>query len=123
MKLRFYAKGDALVPIPGQGLIHGALLNYVGRSQSKRETGLKDSDGNALFQAAFPATESGYECDSESAEARELKRTLLVSERMGDVSLYCADEQTASFVAVPFTPVEFKDGAWSAVTTKTKGSK
>jgi len=123
MKLRFYAKGDALLPVPGQGLIHGAVLNYVGRQQEKRDTEFKDQQGNVIQQSAYPATQDAFECDSASEAAQLIKRDLLVGSRMGDAPLYCADTQTADFCGVSFVAVEFKDGAWAEKPEKVKATK
>lgn len=109
MILRFYAKGDALCPVPGQGVTHGAPLHYVGRSPV---TG----DG---VPTAYPATEKAFEVDSDTDAGRRLK---LICWR--DADIYPADKQTAEFCQVQFVDVVFADGVWTerSNTKKAKAS-
>lgn len=98
MILRFYAKGDALCPVPGQGAVHGAPLNYVGRRPQQLPSG----------QMAYPATEEPFEIDSESDAGRRLK---LICWRDGDV--YPADKSTAEHCQVRFASLAFNNGVWA----------
>lgn len=111
MKLRFYAKADSLVPLPGQGIAHGAALGYVGRKQVMSEA--VNSKGDTVPQATFPATKEPFEIESESPGGRRLK---LICWRDGD--LYPADEATARECQVAPVDVEFKDGVWAEKAAK-----
>lgn len=105
MILRFYAKGDALCPVPGQGAVHGAALNYVGRQQVPRDA--LNSRGETVKQATYPATKEPFQVDSDSDAGRRLK---LICFRDGDV--FPADQTTADHCQVPFVDVEHTGGAW-----------
>lgn len=93
MQLRFYARGTALVSLPGERRVVGQSPRYVGRI-------LKIVDG----AATWPASEEPFACASENA-ARLIRRCAA-----GD--LLPADEITAARCGVPFVPVEFDGGAW-----------
>jgi hypothetical protein len=111
MILRFYAKADSLVPVPGQGIVHGAPLNYVGRKQQMGS--VVNSLGKTVPQASYPATKEAFEVDSDSPNGRRLR---LICWR--DSDLWPADEKTASECQVKFTDVVFKDGFWIEKSTK-----
>lgn len=104
MILRFYAKGDALCPVPGQAVSHGAPLHYVGR------VAVVSGNGDPT---AYPATEQPYEVDSETDAGRRLK---LICWR--DRDLFPADKQTAECCQVPLVDIAFADGVWSEKPTK-----
>ena len=106
MILRFYAKADSLVQAPGQGLVHGGPLNYVGRKQVMGTA--VNSKGDTVPQAGFPATEEAFEVDSETDAGRRLK---LICWRDGD--LYPADKDTAEACQVKLPELSFKSGAWT----------
>ena len=92
MKLRFYAREDQLVPVPGSFPRIGQAPSYIGRK----------------FVAAdrsHPATDDPYECDAETEGGRRLKK---LTRR--DACLWPADEATARACGVAFVPVEVKDG-------------
>lgn len=96
MKLRFYAKGDLLVTLPGfvprpQG---GDVPRYINRT-------LKMVDG----RATFPAMPEPYECEAKSPQAA---RAIEITKR--DLSLWPADRETAKACNRPYTETEFVDG-------------
>lgn len=99
MQLRFYARGTALVSLPGERRVVGQHPRYVGRT-------LKIVDG----AATWPANEEPVECASEQA-ARLVRRCAA-----GD--LWPADEITAARCGVSFVPIEFADGAWAPAAPK-----
>jgi hypothetical protein len=91
MKLKFYARGDGLVSLPDERRVVGLPARYVNRRQEGR---------------AFPATEDAHEVDSSHANARRLVKRCQRDE------LWAADQATAEFCGVAYTPLEFKDGSW-----------
>ena len=94
MQLKFFARGDLLVTLPGFAPVVGQPLLRVGRDWSSRE-------------AVPPATKEPFSCDSESAPGRRLKKLIA-----RDESLWAADKETAAECGVPFVDLEFKDGSW-----------
>lgn len=106
MILRFYAKADLPVPLPGQSTTHGAPVGFVGRTQIMGTA--VNSKGDTVPQAGYPATEKPYEVDSESDAGRRLR---LICWR--DESLYPADKETAEHCQVKFTDVVFSNGTWA----------
>jgi len=92
--LKFYAKADQLVTVPGSRPVVGQPPKYIGRS----------FDRDSL---AFPATEEGFTCESESDRGRRLTK---LTRR--DSSLWAANGKTAAHCGVPFVQLEFADGVW-----------
>lgn len=98
MILRFYAKADALQPVPGFEAAVGDQPRYVGRRADPENPG------------AFPATEEPYECDSGSPAGQRLAFLAF-----RDRDIWPADEATAEFCRVPFVATELIDGERVAV--------
>lgn len=88
MKLSFFAKGDALVTVPGQAHSRGQHLRRVGRTWTN--------------EAIPPATKEPFTIDSDSEGGARLAKLI-----GRDQSLYAADKATADFCQVPFVDVEF----------------
>lgn len=105
MRLRFLAKEDRLVPVPGVTPYAGQLMPYVGRRF--------DAENRA-----YPATDEPFECDSESPVGRRL--AFEITRRDGD--LWPADEATAQFCGVSFARTQFKDGVHLAAVVAAKKS-
>ncbi len=99
--LRFYARADLLVYVPGARPGQGESPRYVGRGFVRGEP----NKGGAQY----PALKEAFECDEDSDAARRL-----VKLTRRDGSLWPADATTAAACGVEFTPVEFRDGAWLA---------
>lgn len=92
--LKFYAKSNELVRIPGAQPRPGQPDMYVGR-RFDPET------------RSYPAVESGYEVDENSPAGQRLIRLTQI-----DSSLIPADQKTADICGVAFVPVEFSAGAF-----------
>ena len=93
--LKFYARDDLLVLIPGSIAVPRNGNRYVGREWIKESR-------------AYPATETGYTCDSKSPEGRRLIRLI-----KRDSSLFAANKETAELCGVEYIPVQFNAGAWT----------
>lgn len=96
MKLKFFAREDLLVRRAGVLPRVGEATRYYGRK----------------FDAAmrgYPATEEPFRVDADSDHGRKCARAC-----KSESALWPADEATAQHCGVPFTPVEFVDGAWVA---------
>jgi len=109
VKLKFYARGDKLVLYPGIQTPNGHSARYIGREFVPAI--LTDDRKKVLKPASNPASESPFECDSESAVGQRLARLVRVDAI--DPPLYAADPETAAYCGVPFVKVSFADGAWS----------
>lgn len=106
MQLKFHARGDLLVTVPGFAPVVGQPLPRVGRDWASRE-------------AIPPATKEPFVVDSDTAEGRRLKKLI-----QRDGSLWAADKATADECGVTFVELELKDGAWTPKVAKSsnKGS-
>ena len=93
-KLRFYARGSAMVCVPDERRIVGNRAEYVGRE-------FVSTDGGH----AYPARNAAFECSGAQA-ARLAKITAR------DAALWPADEATAQACGVPFVDVEWRSGEW-----------
>lgn len=93
MQLKFFARADMLVTLPGERRIVGQPPEYVGR---------RCADGQ------FPATADGFTCDSQSEAGIRLAK---LARR--DASLWAGDRNTAAHCGVPFVDLVFKDGEWT----------
>ncbi len=100
--LRFYARADLLVSLPGARPLPGESPRYVGRF---RVAGEPNKGG-----AKYPALREAFECDSDSDTGRRL-----VKLTRRDASLWCADAETARECGVEFVRIEFSEaeGAWT----------
>lgn len=101
MQLRFYARADLLVSVPGARPMQGESPRYVGRT---RIPGEPNKGG-----ASYPAQRDAFECDSDSDAGRRLAKLI-----RRDSSLWAADEATARECGVEFVRVEFdtEQSAW-----------
>lgn len=111
MKLKFFAREDLLVTVPGSRPMRGQAPEYVGR---------KFIPGDGTVGAQFPASEKPYECEADSDEGRRL---VLLTRR--DSALWPADKETADACGVEFSAVSVKDGValpTQAVATKKSSS-
>lgn len=96
MQLKFYAREDQLVRVPGVGRgAQGSPASYVGRTFDQKTRG-------------YPAIEDGAAIDSDSKEGKRLAELC-----KRDGCLWPANKETADFCGVEFVVVEFKDGVWS----------
>ncbi len=115
MRLKFYAR-EGLVRDPEAPPMFGVPARYLGREfvPAKREV----VDGVArIAPASNPATEAGFECDSESLVGeRALKET-----RKGH--LWPANKSTAEFCGVQLADLEFSGGVWDVKQPKSAGTK
>ncbi len=101
--IKFYAKSNLLVKVPGSMAGPGQAELYVGRVFDPESRG-------------YPASRDGYEVDENSSSGQRLIRLTRI-----DDSLWPADEHTASVCGVQYVPVEFKDGYFAeAKKTPTK---
>lgn len=94
MKLKFYARGRAMVADPARPAHTGQMPSYVGRSwdAEKRQ---------------HPPTKEAYECDEGSRVAQRCAKHV----RQGD--LWPANAEAAVACGVPFPSLDFQDGEWS----------
>lgn len=93
MQLKFLARSNLLVTMPGERRIVGQPPEYVGR---------RCVDGQ------FPATTDGFACDSQSEAGIRLAK---LARR--DAALWPADRATADHCGVPFVEITLKDGEWT----------
>jgi hypothetical protein len=100
MMLRFYARDDQLVPLPGQAPVPGQPLHFVGRRYD-------------AATRAHPADSTPTEVDSESSAGMRLAE---LTRR--DACLWPADAETAAACGVPFVKVFIRDGVAQAFTPK-----
>lgn len=100
--LKFYAKSNKLVRVPGAMPSIGQADMYVGRTFDPTTRG-------------YPAHEHPYEVAEESKAALRLIKLI-----QRESSLWPADEYTAEYCNVDFVPVEFSAGVF--VEKKTKPS-
>lgn len=96
MQLKFFARGDLLVTVPGFSPVVGQAPAYVGRE-------FKRIDGVAVH----PATRDPFTVDSDTPEGRRLVK---LAKR--DASLWPADKATAEHCGLPFVALAFDDGEW-----------
>ena len=94
MQIHVYAKG--LIYPPGLKFA-GQRAPYIGR-----KTVVDPKTG----EISHPAIAEGFECQSESAVARKIRKRTQLD---GNDVVWPADEQTARFLGVPFVPVELGD--------------
>jgi hypothetical protein len=109
MNLRFYAKGNKLVRIPGAQPLPKQPDMYVGRFFDRPNR-------------SYPASEQAYEIDSDTKDGQRLARLARL-----DKCLYPADKETAAHVGLPFVKVQLIDGSYvesvqEAVNPPAKGS-
>lgn len=98
MNLQFHPVGDGLTPVPGQPIIKGGFMRYVGRATKPTKEGK---------QVRYPATKEPHEVDQDSKAGRRLAKLA----RRGE--LYCANKETAAAIGARFIDIEFNGGEWS----------
>lgn len=94
MKLRFYARPERILSVPAGSRYQGQAPGRIGRGAECR------------------ALEEAYEVDSGSATGKEIVRVCRQSPN--DPPVYAADEDTASYVGMPFVQVTYNTecGEW-----------
>lgn len=90
--IKFYAKADQMVRVPGAQPRPGQADMYIGRIFDPETRG-------------YPAINSAFEVDEDSDAGKRLMRLTRV-----DDCLYAADKKTADLCGVEFKEVEFKSG-------------
>lgn len=113
MKLRFYAKRDLLVTMPGQSFIRrnadtgagGQAVKYVGRTHVPAVIEQAGGVERIVKAASNPATPDPFECDSDTPRGQRLIKMV-----RRDQCLWPADKETADACSVPFVETVFKDG-------------
>ncbi len=123
--LAFYARGDALVAVPGQNpftekrppgsprttfdeTMDLGPVRRVGRDHVPavtRET--EDGAREVVTPSSAPATREPFRVKETNAFMAQK-----LAKRVREKALWPADEHTAEFCGVPFVPVEFIDGEW-----------
>ena len=111
MKLSFYARGDALVTVPGVQPQIGQSLPRVGRgSELEPAEKLHEDHEKAGVKPGFKvpaATKEPYTVDSESPARQRLKKLI-----RREPCLWAADEETAVECGVPFVALKFENDSW-----------
>lgn len=127
MQLSFYARSDVLVPMPGQAprprgdgveMASGPPAQYVAREWVAPK-GLRRT--RAGLQCDEPAkyicSSTPFRCESNSPMGERMIRHMTrkrcrptASRPNGDYPLWCADQQTAEFLGIPFVPVDVLGG-------------
>ncbi len=92
--LKFYAKSNQLVRVPGAQPRPNQPDMYVGRIFDQKTRG-------------YPAAKEAYEVDENSDAGKRLMRLTRI-----DSSLVPADKYTANLCGTEFVDVEFKDGSF-----------
>jgi hypothetical protein len=102
MKLRFYARAGQMVRVPGQQIMVGQPVKYVGRKTVK--------------DMRHEASSDPYEVEAGTRRAMRLVKLV-----RRDQCLWPADEPTAKACGVRFVPVkQDSNGEWVAVTPPVK---
>ncbi len=103
MKLRFFAREDALATVPGAVVALGQPIQRVGREFVPPKDGKPGS---------MPATKDAHEVDIAEGTPAGVQTFEAYRRLAGLGDVWCADEATAQALGASFVPVEFKDGAW-----------
>ena len=103
-QLKFFARDDQMVAVPGSYQLAGQVARFVGREWSEELHG-------------FPAVATPFTCDENSDDGRRMVKLV-----RRDLALWPADEYTASACGQQFVAVELKDGAMSPKTPKKASS-
>lgn len=109
--LKFYARADLMVAVPGSTAFAGQVSRYLGR-----ETKVENA-GTPQEVVSYPATKDGFACEADSplaARATKLTRR--------DAAFWPADVATAAACGVLFVNTEFKDGVWVEKPAAVKGA-
>jgi hypothetical protein len=104
VQLKFYAREDQLVPVPGLGRApKGSPAQYVGRTYDPSRRG-------------YPATKEPFAADSESPLGQRL-----IERVRRDHDLWPADKETAAACDVEFAEIEFNEaGLWTRKETRSR---
>lgn len=102
MILKFCAKGDLLVTVPGTTTFAGQVARYVNRRWDEAKGG-------------FPAQTEPFAVDSDSKDGRRLAK---ICRRDGDLLPY--DKETADFLGLKFAPLKLTDGVWELAPVNAK---
>lgn len=95
MILHYFARTQHLVHEPGRKPVQGQHPRYVGRRWVSAD------DGNG---GGYVTTAEGQKFDTDNLSPQQ---TLKFRRIVNDGSLWCADEATAAWHGIPFTPVKF----------------
>jgi hypothetical protein len=106
MRLKFAAR-DGLVREPDCVPAIGQAARYLGREFVPAVIKGKQ----IISPASNPATESGFECDSDS----DIGRVAMKNARKG--AFWPLDRATAEFCGMTFVDVEFNAGVWDVKST------
>jgi hypothetical protein len=103
MQLKFVAKDDQMVMVPGTAQFAGQIARFVNREcvVGKDET------------VSWPALAEPHEVDSDSKDGSRLAK---IARRDGALLPY--DKQTADAIGVPFVALKFTAGVWAPVPAK-----
>lgn len=102
--LKFYARADYKVTVPGHRPMVGQVPRYVGREFA--------ADG-----LVHPASTDPFVIPVRRPEAQRLVKIV-----RRDGTLWPADPETARACRVPFVPVELVDGEWVEAKQQTKSA-
>jgi hypothetical protein len=103
MKLKFFAKAEHVVHVPGPKR-SGQLHNYVGRS-FVLETDEKVAKETRVA-GQHRATKEAFAIDLRAPEADDLIRSAVQG------GLWPADAETAAAIGVPFTKLKYDESAY-----------
>ena len=109
-QLKFYARADSMVAVPGTTAFAGQVSRYLGRETKVENAGTPEEI------VSYPATEAGFTCDTGSQIG---DRAMKLTRR--DFAFWPADPDTAAACGVPFTPVEFNAGVWTEKSDAVEG--
>jgi hypothetical protein len=99
LKLRFFAREDALATVPGFQAGVGQAPSYIGRNYVKLSSG-----------ASFPACKEPTEVDTATMPHGTASRWIEHGRRG---HIWCADKETAAVCDTEFVELTYKDGVWS----------
>ena len=101
MILKFCAKDDQLVVVPGTAQYAGQVARYVNRECKV------DKDDAGAEVISWPATAEPYAVEAGSTDGRRLAK---LTQRDG--ALLPFDKATADAIGVAFVPIKFTAGVW-----------
>jgi hypothetical protein len=101
MKLRFYAREDALAYVPGIGKQTGQAPRYIGRTLELKP-----------HLVTYPATVDAHEANVDPSSPEQSQQLARYCKLVRNGAIWAADKATADAIGVAFVPVTFRDGAW-----------